>query len=411
MGEVHLYPGGVDSFDAKENWLFATYGQGVIDAARAEPRRKFRLIHREHESRAQDIVATFKPVIDQPNVEFVFSFKYAQAHALSSTTQTFHHGYLESIGDQSTLWTLRNDDALLLRWAAPDFVREFVGNIPREKTRGFYYGADNWIPGRDFLARDPALKGRLESDKHWLHTLLWGRIGYDPTLDDARIAALVGARFPGLDGATLLDAWQHASMIYPLTTGFHWADFDFQWYIEGCRSRPAPAKTPTGFHSVDTFIGQKVHPGTDNIPIPAYVGAVLKGETPRGTTPYAVADALDAHVDAAEKALDELARATSAEARATIDDIRLMTHLGRYYAAKIRGATELALYRATRKPDHQQRSLDHLGAAVEFATSYALRAEAAYGPRFWTNRVGHVDFAEFVTGARLDVDIARAALP
>jgi hypothetical protein len=88
MGEVRMYSGGVDSFDAKENWLFDTYGQGILDAARAEPDRQLRLIHRQHESRAQDIVSTFKPVIDQPNVDFVFSFKYAQAHALSSTTQT-----------------------------------------------------------------------------------------------------------------------------------------------------------------------------------------------------------------------------------------------------------------------------------------------------------------------------------
>ena len=94
MGDASAYySGGTDSFDAKENWLLATYGQGVLDAARAEPQRQFRLIHRQHESRAQDIAATFKPVIAQPNVDFVFSFKYAQAHVLSSTTQTFHRGF------------------------------------------------------------------------------------------------------------------------------------------------------------------------------------------------------------------------------------------------------------------------------------------------------------------------------
>ena len=65
------------------------------------PQRQFRLIHRQHETRAQDIATTFQPVIAQPNVDFVFSFKYAQAHALSSTTQTFHRGYLESLGQLS----------------------------------------------------------------------------------------------------------------------------------------------------------------------------------------------------------------------------------------------------------------------------------------------------------------------
>src|SRR5688572_30951591 len=155
MGEISSIAGRAQAFQAKENWVFATYGQGVLDAARAEPERHFRLIHRQHETRAKDIAATFKPAIGQPNVDFVFSFKYAQAHVLSSTTQTFHRGYLESLGDLRTLWTLRNDDALLYRWAAPDFVREFVKNIPREKSQGYYFGSDMWVWGREFLALDP----------------------------------------------------------------------------------------------------------------------------------------------------------------------------------------------------------------------------------------------------------------
>jgi hypothetical protein len=87
-----------------------------------------------------------------------------------------------------------------------------------------------------------------------------------------------------------------------------------------------------------------------------------------------------------------------------------MAHLGKHYAAKIRGATELALYRATRKPIHQQRALAHLGQAAEFAANYTHRAASILGPRIWTNRVGHLDFAEFAAGTRADVEIARAPL-
>ncbi len=414
MGEVKMYSGGVDSFDAKENWLFATYGQGVLDAAKAEPGRHFRLIHRQHESRAQDIAATFAPVIALPNVDFDFSFKYAQAHVLSSTTQIFHRGYLESLGDLRTLWTLRNDDALLYRWAAPDFVREFVLNIPYEKSRGYYLGSDMWVWGREFLSQAPGTRRQLEVEKHWLHFLLWGRLGYDPTLDDTRIAQLVSQRFPGVDGAKLLEGWQHASMIYPEVTGFHWADFDFQWYIEACRSRPGPARTESGFHSVETFITQKVHPGTGNLAIPAYVAAVLKGETPVGTTPLQVADRIDAHASAALAALKQLPKnpkSNGQEFLATISDVSSMSTLGQYYAAKIRGATQLALYRASRDVRHQQAAIDHLQKAAGFWSTYAKRATSKYGPGFWTNRVGHVDWEELGREVLHDVEIARAPLP
>lgn len=415
MGEVKMYSGGVDAFDVKEKWLFDTYGQGVLDAARAEPDRHFRLIHRQHESRAQDIAATFKPVIDQPNVEFLFSFKYAQAHALSSTAQTFHRGYVESLGPLKTLWTIRNDDALMFRWAAPDFVREFVRNIPREPSAGYYIGSDMWVWGRDFLTTRTQLSRSkstrpLEIDRHWLHFLLWGRLGYDPTLDNDRIAALVGERFPGVGGPSLLAAWQEASLVYPLVTGFHWADFDFQWYIEACRSRPGPAKTASGFHSVETFIQQPVHPGTDNLTIPRFVA----GET-RGTTPLQVADRLDAHASAALRGIETLGKRASvngnAELADTLEDIRAMALLGRYYAAKIRGATALARYRASRDEAEQRDAVAQLTVAQGYWKDYTSRTGARYRNPLWTNRVGIVDWRELDAEVAADIAIAAAPLP
>jgi len=401
------------SFEAKENWAFATYGQGVLDAARAEPGRQFRLIHRQHQSRAPDIAATFAPLRAQPNVDFVFSFKYAQAHALSSTTQTFHRGYLESLGDLKTLWTLRNDDALMFRWAAPDFVREFVRNIPYEKSQGYYYGSDMWVWGREFLDRKAAGPRPLEIDKHWLAFLLWGRLGYDPSLDDERIAALVAQRFAGIDARKLLATWQDASMIYPLVTGFHWADFDFQWYIEGCRSRPGPAKTTSGFHSVETFIDQPVHPGTNNIPIPQYVAGITKGELPPGTTPPQVADAIDARADAALAGLAPFLREPAARSNAdltgTLEDIRAMALLGKYYAAKIRGATALALFRKSALPAHQADAVRHLTRAATLWKEYATRTRARYRNPLWTNRVGNVDWTELDGEVARDIEIARGA--
>ena len=409
--------GAADAFKRKEDWVFATYGQGILDAARAEPQRRFRLIHRQHESRAQDIAATFAPVIAQPNVDFNFSFKYAQAHALSSTTQTFPRDYLRQLGAVQTFWTIRNDDALLNSWAAPDFVREFIGNIPRAPSQGFYFGSDMWVWGR--AAPDPRVPDqprRLEIENHWLHFLLWGRLGYDPTVDDARIAGVIAQHYPGVAGRTMLAAWQDASMIYPLVTGFHWADFDFQWYIEACRSRPGPAKTASGFHSVETFITQPVHPGTDNIPIATYVGNTARGTMPRGTTPLQVADRIDARADAALAALDSFGdvsqpRWSALEFSRTRNDILSMALLGKYYAAKIRGATELALFRATGIASHQVLAVRHLTQAAEHGGQYAARMKSLRPARIWTNRVGYVDFDEFQREAATDVEIARTATP
>lgn len=203
-------------------------------------------------------------------------------------------------------------------------------------------------------------------------------------------------------------------MIYPLVTGFHWADFDFQWYIEACRSRPGPAKTASGFHSVETFITQKVHPGTQNVSIADYVTAVTGGKIVRGVTPLQVADLIDARADAARAGLNKTRsppRSNQPEFDATFSDVRMMTMLGKYYAAKIRGATELALFRATRKPEHQERAVKHLQAAAQEWVAYAFHASQNYGPRIWTNRVGHVDWQALSAEVAHDIEIARAPLP
>jgi hypothetical protein len=399
------------SFQAKEDWLFATYGQGVLDAAREQPGRKIRFIHRQHETKAADIARTFAPLTSNPDIEFVFSFKYAQAHVMSATTQTFHREFVESLGDLRTLWTLRNDDALMFRWGAPGFVREFIRNIPEQPTLGVYYGSDMWVWGREFLSRNPAHPRQLEIEKHWLNWLLWGRLSYDPAMDDERIAALVSARFPGVDGRRLLAAWQHASMTYPLTTGFHWGQFDFQWYVEACFSRPEPARTASGFHDVNRFITLGVHPGTDNISIPRYVDAVVSGEVPAGTTPPHVAQRLDRHADSALAGVAALAGVTERELRETIGDIRAMALLGKYYAAKIRGATELALYRRTGRPEHQAAAITELTAAAGHWSAYTAQAAALYRNPLWTNRVGIVDWEELRGEVARDIEIARAAQP
>ncbi len=403
---------GEASFQAKEDWAFATYGRGVLDAVAEQPGRPVRFIHRQHQTRAQDIAATFAPLVEHPDIDFIFSFKYAQAHVMSSTTQTFHETFVPSLGDNlKTIWTQRNDDAYLLRWGAPDFFRAFIRNIPREVTQGMYYGSDQWVWGRDWLTlgRSDDAPRPLEIEKHWYHWMTWGRLGYDPELGNERFVSLLQDRFPAAPAGDLFQAWQDASMIYPLTTGFHWGQFDFQWYIEACRSRPGPAQTESGFHDVNRFITLGVHPGTDNIAIPDYVAAVKAGRAPEGTSPFAVSTALHTRGDAALATLGFLDRTRGAdpELDATLNDIRMMAYLGKYYAHKIRGATELALFRATAEAARQEAAVAQLREAQQWWLRYTGLSRRLYRNPFWTNRVGIVDWDELDAEVARDIAIAQ----
>jgi hypothetical protein len=394
------------TFQQKEDWAFKTYAQGVLDAAKEQPGRKITFIHRQHQTGAKDIARKFKPLIDHKDIEFIFSFKYAKAHVFSSTTQPYHHGFVKDIGELKTIWTLRNDDAYHFRWGAPDFVREFIKNIPYNVSKGYYYGSDQYIWGREFLSIEPESPRQIEIVKHWYHWMIWGRLGYNPNLSNERFIKILQQRYPYISGADLFTAWQEASMIYPKTTGFHWGSLDFQWYVEACKSHPGYAKTETGFHDVNRFITLGPHKGTDNISIPDYVKSFIAGKVSSGTTPTDVSNQIHGHTDKALQILDGLAHGGSKELRLTLGDIRAMAYLGKYYAHKIRGATELALYRKNDKQRHQQAAIQELTKAAEYWRLYASTALSQYKNPLWTNRVGYCDWRELFKEVLNDIKIS-----
>jgi hypothetical protein len=396
------------SFEQKEDWAFRTYAQGVLDAAKAQPGRKMTLIHRQHQTGAKDIARKFRPLIDHEDIEFIFSFKYAKAHVFSSTTQPYHPGFVKDIkeeGGLKTIWTLRNDDAYHFRWGAPDFVREFIQNIPYDVSRGFYYGSDQYIWGREFLSTEPDAPRQIEIVKHWYHWMMWGRLGYDPRMSNERFIKILQQRYPGVSGEDLFTAWQHASMIYPVTTGFHWGSLDFQWYIEACKSKPSYANTETGFNDVNRFITLGTHGGTDNISIPDYVKALSEGKTPAGTTPVEVSDKLHAHADEALKILAGLDHGDSKELRLTLGDIQAIALLGKYYAHKIRGATEHLLYGNTQNETHRQAAVRELNKAAAYWRHYTAAALGQYKNPLWMNRVGNANWRDLLDEVLKDVTI------
>ena len=378
----------------KEDWAFQTYGLGVLDAAGQLPDREITLIHRTHETSAENTAGIFQPVIDHQNVTFLFSFKYAQAHSYSATVQPFGDHFtkiLEKSSALQTIWTLRNDDNYYFSWGAPDFLRDFIRGIPRDISRGYYFGSDGYVWGRDFVSIYPEKENQLDIEKHWYSWMLWGRLGYNPDLGNDVFIALIQDRYPGAPAERLFKAWQAASMTYPLTTGFHWENFDFQWYIEACRSVRFVAKTFSGFHDINRFITCGTHPGTGNMTIPDYVESVISGNKPGGITPFEVSSQLNACADTALAIADNMRCAGHFELWKQLEDIRAMACLGKYYAAKINAATELALFRKTCNPESRVNCIAQLQRAACYWRKYVSIATSLYHQPQWFNRLGVVD--------------------
>ena len=186
---------------------------------------------------------------------------------------------------------LRNDVLFVLRWGDPDYVREFMANVPRDVMRweaGYFMGPDGFVQGREFVHKDPDLSGQLEVDKHWYRFMMFGRLGYDLTLTREFFEQKLKHRFPQADSKLLYDTWKASSQIIPQVNRFFFRINDSMFSPEGCISRG-------GFLTVDdSFFKYGPLEGSGILSVQEFADAVLTSKPFDGLTPLEVADSLDA---------------------------------------------------------------------------------------------------------------------
>ncbi len=386
---------------SNEKWLWKTYGEGLRDVKKLQPNRSIRLIHRLHQTNLKGILDEWK---DYPDT-FDFSYKYSVAHMYSLPAPVFAQETLAALPANLRTWlTVRNDDIYSFRWGDPEYARAYVLAMPGpDKLAGYYMGPDGYIWGREFLSTEPDSPRQLVIKKQWYSFLLWGRLSYDPQLPNALFQRTLATRLPGVPEEKLFRASSAASQIIPQITRFFWGDIDLKWFPEACLSHPAPK----GFRTVRHFMTGETMPGSGIVNIASYRDRLLEGKPMDGITPPQVAQALQDHAQTTLRLVAELpAAGAGKELRLTVGDWKAMAYLGDYYAEKILGATELALFDKTGKPEQQAAAVKHLEAALEHWKKYAAAATSQYRPQLLT-RIGYVDLNQLTTKVEEDLALAR----
>ena len=281
----------------------------------------------------------------------------------------------------------------------------------------------------------------------------------------------LATRFPELSTApgsarVLYLAWTNASAIVPQVNRLligKWVN-DFQWNPEGCFNRdgfPDP-ENGNGFVDVRKF-GQYLLCGTslcvsplisfsherflkmisscskcqfdfsndffliqvsirrrrytpvegvDLITLKDFVEATVNGKALNGTTPLQVVSRLQSLAAATEKAVQFLhnsVRTIGAELDATASDLSVFAALGRYYAGKLCGATELGLYDATKDAAHKEKAVACLQEALTHWREYTALATAQYTYPQLLARVALLDIEGFTENVQADIRIAQEA--
>jgi len=386
---------------SNEAWLWKTYGEGIRDVKKLQPERSIRLIHRFHQTNFKAIMAAWK---DYPDT-FDFSYKYSVAHMYSSTAPPFFKPVLAEVPANLRTWmTVRNDDIYSFRWGDPDYARAYLRNLAGpDKLAGYYMGPDGYIWGREFISTQPDTPRQLVMKQQWYSFMLWGRLSYDPTLPDSLFERTLGSRFREVPARNLFKASSSASKIIPQITRFFWGDIDLKWFPEACISHPKHK----GFYTVKHFIEGQTMPDSGILSIRDWRDRVLAKKHMNGITPLQVAQALSSDAQAALGLLNEMpTQAQNKELRLTIGDLKAMSHLGNFYAEKILGAADLALFDKTGQVAYKEASVRHLEAAVLHWKQYAAIATRQYRPQLLT-RVGYVDLNALTNKVEEDIAIAK----
>ena len=402
-----------------ENFLFNTYGRGIMDVKEVQPDRKVRFIFRRHMTGLGPI----KEAFSEFNDDFDTSFKYIIGHMYGPRDpKLFDIQFRREVEEFNVpCWqNLRNDDLFVFRWGSPDYVRDYLENMPLDVMPGFYMGSDGYVWGRETIAKNPELAGRLEIDKHWYRFRMWGELAYNPALGRDYWEDVLEERFPGVDSKLLYDAWAAVSEVVPEINTVCWKPNDAMIAPEGCIDN-------RGFLTIDRYyfdpVWNKSLPRSGYLSVKEWGEAAAAGKTPDGISPLEVADRLDAHAQLALDALPSLREShhvvaalpakpalragstheshpvvaalpvkpalragstheSNAELVETLNDIEAIAYLGRYYADKMCGACKLAAFRQDISQKHYSaEAIKHLKDAVKDWEAYASIASSQYKPQ------------------------------
>ena len=363
-------------------WLYDTYGRGIGDVLKTDPDRDIRFIFRANSIRLDDVDRDFRNHFPG---DVDTSYKCSGPHMYSTPVSPgLSNGFgkdMQRLGFNCWL-NMRNDDFYVYRWGDPDYARAYLKNAIQWPLAGFYIGSDGYVWGREHISTVPELSGQLENGKHWYREMIWGRLAYDPTLDQTFFKQRLATRFPETDPEALYAAWQAASGIVPLVNRFFWKGGDSMFHAESCTSLK-------GFIGVRDLIDGSPNNTSAMSSIIEYTEE-LQQEKPSGrTSPFEVADQLMAAAQSVLAQVEAFKTKTgkpSMELQDTLADLEAMAWMGAYYGQKIQGATHLHLHeslpeKSAKKAVHRDSALDCLHKAESSWKNYAAASTPRYKPQ------------------------------
>lgn len=308
-------------------------------------------------------------------------------------------------------WQIRaNGTHRVFTWASPDLIRRSTETCTLAGSIGFCVEPMNaYYPMDGYFHRDdndhPWFKWGYQRD--WFWYTLWGRMAYDPTTPDKVWISYFKKRFGAQAGEPVFRLMSKMSHIVP------WA---YTFYSMGPDHRNHAPELELGGTLEDWANGQPFDT-QDVQPIREYVRNMLNNTPSARMTPLQAADVLEKTADETMSILAEaqLADPTDKDQFKCVSlDATALADLAKYYAAKLRGAVDLAIFEECSDVSRAEDAKREAGIAADSWRRLADVTEKHYKPFMEHLRMG--DYGDAYHWSKLipllpkDVDAVNTAV-
>jgi hypothetical protein len=348
------------TIEARIEWVRDCYLEGIRQSGRKIP-----FIFRTNNTVGASVSDVFMK--DYTFGETYLSWKYSNAHMYSSTKPQFENEWKAwegiELGDTNIVYTVRNDDFHTFRGGSAEFLKKYISNMKKPHVKGFYWGADGYVWGKDFQhVPHKHMTWEFDFQRHWYEFALMGRLGYNPELSDDHWVFAFEHRFSKDFGKLFFDGFTQAMRIFPALQRTSWINYDFE-------SHPEAMLTVTGFRTVLTYMDQEAMPGIGTISVNETALAELSDtlgtdENTRNCLSIIskAASSLKTIIENIESSLQE--DQMGGELECTLLDLKCWEQLGCYYGHKLSAALLLCKLRETGDESYRKEAVSHLREAV-----------------------------------------------
>lgn len=390
--------------DERVLWIRQVYQEGIKESGRTMP-----FIFRTNATASSAIVNNFMDSYTYG--ERFLSWKYSIAHMYSSVEpmieKEWHAWDGVDLEGLHILYTVRNDDFHTFRGGSYPYIKKYIKGMKRNSlVKGFYWGADGYVWGRDFQhVPHKHMTWKYDWQKHWNQFMLLGRLGYDPDTSEDVFVKAYERKFTDLLGYHFFEGFNQAMEILAAVQRTSWIRNDFGYH-------PESLLTASGFRSVQKFLDYGAMPGIGTLSLKETAENIVDNvHTDQEDTCACIgiindaAAKIEKQVGLIEKSC--LSDEMSGNSECALLDLKCWGYLGRYYAEKLSAALDLCLLRQTGDEDYRVSAVNHLELAVQPYELLASTWASHYLPYKMVRSKYMFGYTYYIDAVKRDIKIAK----